>query len=396
MDGDTGRQVPTPSMNPKAQSHEALKEMTDAADSSASQAVADGWAAMASGFDEAAGLFQQAQATSEAGWTGDAAEGMRAQLARVANWSKVTGAHYSAASAAISNQSGVADTAKRTMPPPVPYDPAQMIRDARDSGNILAMAALPFTMYAQKQKHDAAHDEAARIVSERDLAFALAAGAIPEFGPPPSLTDAGPADAAERKPKPPAHKPPSPRPLTESPGHAPPPNGGSSAPVAEGTKPEQSTPAPGGGSGGPPPAAPAPSVPVPGGTQPEQFMPAAGGGAGGAGSPAPPAPPAPRPSASAGLPGGFMPGSPAPGGTMAAQFTAPAGGFGPGSGGFGPAAVRAPGGFGPAPIVPGAAAGGAPVAGESRQKRPEYLVEPDIEGMFGSDEMTSPPVIGEG
>jgi hypothetical protein len=29
------------------------------------------------------------------------------------------------------------------------------------------------------------------------------------------------------------------------------------------------------------------------------------------------------------------------------------------------------------------------------KKRPQYLVEPETAGMFGSDQLTSPPVIGE-
>jgi hypothetical protein len=45
---------------------------------------------------------------------------------------------------------------------------------------------------------------------------------------------------------------------------------------------------------------------------------------------------------------------------------------------------------------------GVPVGGrgegdkDGEHKRPEYLIEPDAESMFGSDAMTSPPVIGEG
>jgi hypothetical protein len=45
---------------------------------------------------------------------------------------------------------------------------------------------------------------------------------------------------------------------------------------------------------------------------------------------------------------------------------------------------------------------GVPVSGrgegdkDGEHKRPEYLIEPDAESMFGSDTMTSPPVIGEG
>jgi hypothetical protein len=341
-------------MNPRAQSHEALKAMTDAASPAGSQAVADEWAAMASGFDEAAGLFQQAMASSEAGWTGEAAEGMRAQLARVAQWSKETGAHYGAASAAITSQSGVSDSAKSSMPPPVPYDPAQMIKDARGSGNVFDMAALPFLMYAQKQKHDAAHEEAARIVSERDRAFTQAAGAIPRFVPPPTLTDQGTAAVVEvrrkAEDKPPAMMPP-PRPRADDRGPA-------ARPPA----------------GGPPPGSgPAPSQ---AGTDPAGFTPGAAGASGSGTSPA-----------------GFTPTGGGP-----AVF-APAGGFGPASAAFPgsiPGAARPPV-VGPAPagIGPGGPAVGVRGAA-GKQKRPEYLIEPELEGMFGSDALTAPPVIGEG
>jgi len=34
-------------------------------------------------------------------------------------------------------------------------------------------------------------------------------------------------------------------------------------------------------------------------------------------------------------------------------------------------------------------------AGSEERKHPEYLVEPDREGMFGSDALTAPPVIGD-
>src|SRR2546423_3661830 len=188
MDGDGGRQVPTPSMNPQAQSHEALKAMTDAADPAGAAAVADGWAELAAGFTEAADLFRRTMANSEVGWTGEAAEDMRRQLAVISRWSELTGEQYQAASAAIADQSAAADTAKAAMPPPVPDDPGQLIRDAKDSGNVLAMAALPFQLYEQKQKHDAAHERAAEIVANRDASFASAAGGVPAFIPPPTLT----------------------------------------------------------------------------------------------------------------------------------------------------------------------------------------------------------------
>src|SRR6266540_3276600 len=133
MVGEHGRQVPSPSMNAQAQSHEALKAMTDAADPAGSTAIAESWGDLASGFDQATELFQRAMLSSEPGWTGEAADAMRAQLARIARWTKETGAAYRAAADAIGAQSEAAGSAKTAMPPPVPYDPAQMIREAAAS-----------------------------------------------------------------------------------------------------------------------------------------------------------------------------------------------------------------------------------------------------------------------
>lgn len=382
MDG--GRQVPAPDLNPHAQSHEVLKGMTDAADPAGSQAVADGWAAMASGFDEAAELFQQAMLNSTVGWTGEAAEGMREQLARVATWSKATGARYQAASAAVGEQSAAADSAKTAMPPPVPYDPAQMIRDAAASGNISEMAALPFAMYAQKQKHDAAHDQAAEVVSNRDLAFADAAARVPVFSPPPSLTgdEGGPAEGKAETTRGPGvgrqeSQPPPPRP-----------DGIHDAPADRTPAPASESPLAAPASSAPPAVpnpAPGPSVPPAAGTDPSSFVPAAA-----------PAIGAPNPGLNmvdVAAPGsGFGPGSgPAPGLTVAASHEG-ATGRGPGFGSGGPAAVPAArSGTG----VPVAAGARAKSSEDAEHKRPEYLLEPEAEGMFDSDVLTSPPVIGE-
>jgi hypothetical protein len=373
-------------MNPHAQSHEALKAMTDAASPAGSQAVADSWRDLSSGFDEAAGLFQRAMLSSEPGWSGAAAEAMRAQLARIAEWAHQTGAAYRAASQAIGSQSEAADSAKSAMPPPVPYDPAKMIKEAVTSGNVFEMGTLSFRMYAQKQKHDAAHDEAARIVAERDATFSQTAMTVPAFVPPPLLNGGHVPDGPPhpRTPRPDEGARPAPVPRAPAPGQA----NQAQAPRQEAT---------------------------PGGTV----------------TPSPPAaPPAPATSASAAMPAGQparnlgtvpsgtpMSGSASGlGGQPAAGFggppAVPAAGFG--AGGVGPAGAV---GFGPngSPVVdtspargatgarslagPGGAAGAGSAHGgaaeDTERKRPEYLIEPDAEGMFGSDALTAPPVIGE-
>jgi hypothetical protein len=327
MTADGGRQIPTPTTNPRAQSHDALKAMTDAAQPAGAQAVADGWTRLAAGFDEAVTLFDRARHASEAGWTGPAADAMRAHLARVAHWSKAMGAHYQAAGTAIATQATAAESAKSAMPPPVPYDPAAMIRQARESGSLLQLAQLPFQLYAQKHKRDAAHEEAARVITERDRTMAHAATEIPPFEPPPALV-ATPNSVFDET---------APATATSI----------SADPRVTNTAPNSAEPA---ASAGARPAG-------------------ANGAAWSATSPAVAVAPS------------------------ATSLVQPGNGFGD----FGPSG-SATNVLAPVPARPNAqnwAAGAGGVKEEGERKRPQYLVQSDLEGMFGSDQLTSPPVIGE-
>lgn len=182
----TGRQVPAAADNHAAYSHEQLKQWTDAADPRTSQSVADEWAKIGSGLLEAADSLKRASADSETGWTGEAADAMRARLGLIHQWSSRTGAQVTTASQGVARQSEAADTARRSMPEPVPYDPAGMIRDAQ-RGGLIDMAMLPQRLVAQKEAHDAAHTEAVRVVAERDGVMSAAAARTEVFEPPPGI-----------------------------------------------------------------------------------------------------------------------------------------------------------------------------------------------------------------
>ncbi|GAB3461201.1 hypothetical protein [Actinophytocola sediminis] len=189
MTGHDERQVPAAAeVNPAAYDHATLKRWTDDADAGAAQAVADTWTDTGAALSEAADTLRRAAADSEAGWTGDAAAAMRARLAEVAEWSSGTGGQITAASASIARQGEAAEAARRAMPDPVPYDPAQLIRDAGEGGP-LALAGLPQRMYDQKQLHDAAHEDAVRVVTQRDRVMGGAAGEVVVFAPPPLLDE---------------------------------------------------------------------------------------------------------------------------------------------------------------------------------------------------------------
>jgi hypothetical protein len=193
MTGQGARDVPSQDVNHAAFDHAQLKQWTDDADTGTTQAFADEWARTGAVLAEAADALKRAALGSEAGWVGEAAEAMRARLGQIAGWSSETGSQIVAASQSITRESEAADTARRAMPDPVSFQPADIIRDAPGNG-LLALAALPGLMVQRYEQSRAAHEEAVRVVSERDGAMSSAAGEVAVFRAPPSLD--GSADGA--------------------------------------------------------------------------------------------------------------------------------------------------------------------------------------------------------
>ncbi|OLF08635.1 hypothetical protein BU204_34045 [Actinophytocola xanthii] len=442
--------MPPAEVNPAAFSHEQLKQWTDDADTPSAHAFADEWTQTGSALVDAAEALKRASLTSESGWTGEAAEAMRSRLGQISAWSGGTGSLIAAASQTVSRQSEAADVARRAMPDPVPYDPAQMIRDA-GGGGLIAMASLPQRLYAQKQKHDAAFEEAVRIVSDRDLVMSAAAREVALFEPPPSLdgsggndgtfVDSGDFNGPTGRSEPPgtAGGPDS----AGGPGGPGEPGGtggaggnglGGSAPGGNGS---------GGNGGGATPSGGAPGG-VPGGVPGEDGA-SSGPGLGttdpGSFSPGDAVPGGATPSTS----GLGPPGQQGGGASLGPGFVPGGGGFGNGGSGSGGAGLRGGAGFGggagagggvgggaagsggqggpgagrgagalppvsPGPLGAEAAAraagarapagmGGMPVGSGQREedtehKRPEFLQEPDPDSIFDSDVLTAPSVIG--
>ncbi|HEY0454279.1 hypothetical protein, partial [Actinophytocola sp.] len=145
-------------MNHSAFDHEQLKAMTDAADLEATQTFADQWQRMGTELRDAAEMLRLASTRSESGWTGDAAEAMRSRLGQIGRWSDLTGQDLSAASTSVASQNEAAGAARRAMPEPVSYAPADIIRDAPGNG-LMALVQLPQLMYQRYEESNAAHEE---------------------------------------------------------------------------------------------------------------------------------------------------------------------------------------------------------------------------------------------
>jgi len=111
---------------------------------------------------------------------------MRGVLAKAGGWLDKVSAVSAGVGDSVSRQAEVAARAKAEMPPPVPYDPAEMIRSAAGSGDIRWLVGLSDAMAERRAEAEAARIKAIDVMNARDLALhGLAAGE--SFVAPPAL-----------------------------------------------------------------------------------------------------------------------------------------------------------------------------------------------------------------
>ncbi|PWW65525.1 hypothetical protein DFQ13_102277 [Actinokineospora spheciospongiae] len=394
-------------------------------------AVAESWIKVGNRMAGFGDLVAKAIGSSESTWEGEAADKARWALAVLANKSGEAGRAAQLAGTVGNQQARALTTAKNSVPPPPdpPYDPLSAARHLQTITDPVAYAQQAQQDQQRAAAQDAAHKQAAQAVRTYDQTLTATASAAPAFAPPPSVVDpgggggpggiGGPGGVGPR-------------------GGAGGPGGGigEPAPVAPGS---DSTGGPG-SQGGPGRPGGGPVTPVVGGSAPDVggapgqtvssgagSVSAATGGVGlgpevrdgagrrpdglswglGAGGPGP--------AGGAGLGGGSVRGGAGRGG-----FGGESGGFGgkstgggAGSGGPGTGArvgashPGGPVGAGGSPTArgagrPGAAGVGAGAGSGARgsgnddleHQRPDYLLEADPDGLFGTDEPTAPPVIG--
>jgi hypothetical protein len=393
---------------------------------------------------------------SQADWKGAAGNSARGFMADLGTWVGTAGTQAQFAGTQTSRMSGALSTAKASMPDPVPYDAAGAYQDW-ESAPWWQKPAIVAKAEADYQASQEAHQRAAEVAGTYDRNLSGAA-TMPAWGPPPTM-GGGPGEKPPKPPepvKPPAliglrvpDRPPSDDPGTGTvssgggqTGPGVPRPGGPGGPGIPGGS--------GGGSGGGRPGTPGnPGIPgVPGGpggtTNPGGALPGRPGGPGGSGGSGgqwggggdggfPGIPPV-----GGGVPvggGDFERGGGGRGGTGPGGGR---GGFGPGGGGSGGGGYGGTGSGGSNPGTGGGGRGGGGGAGagalaaehaagggrgglgaggrgggaggglgggmgggrgqgeeDGEHQRPSYLVEGDPESLFGTDEMTAPPVIGE-
>ncbi|MGQ0837377.1 hypothetical protein [Actinokineospora sp.] len=347
-------------------------------------------------------LVTKAIGSSATTWTGVAAEGARQALAGLANKSGQAGRASQLAGTVYTQQAQALATAKNTVPPPPnpPYDPRAAALRLQTITDPVAYAQQAQLDQQQAAAQQAAHRQAAQAVQTYDQTLTATASAAPAFAPPPRA--AKPDDGRDAVGTDWRGGAPGDRTDTPTGGH-----GGSDVPPGgPGAPGDGSGPAGGhGGAGSTEPAGqtsgsgatPVTSVtggvgigpggqPV-AGARPESLPIGPGGVGSGTGDTG-------RGGLGGGLPGrstGGGPGSSGPPGSGGRAGASPLGGASAGES----AAGRGTGRPGTSGVGAGMGAGGrGSRAEDTEHQRPDYLVEADPDGLFGTDEITAPPVIG--
>jgi hypothetical protein len=407
-----------PRTNADSYDHPQLKQMIDASQADQADELGQMWNTLGNEIMVFGANLQRTATSSEAIWVGQAGNAARGTLSGLAGWSNTTGQGVQYMGTTMRTQADAARTAKRTMPDPVDYSPADYQARLNSTMNPIEWVQIIGDARQQADKQQAAHAEAVRVTETYSASLHDVSGTMPAFTPPQQFGNGDTGVGGG-----------SPMPgggagggggSVPMPGHGGIPGGGPGAggghtPAIPGTHP-------------PGTHSPGPQLPGPGGNDlppaptPGQVVtlhtPAMPGGPGWPGGPSGPgggaeAVPGFVPAAGIGGPGG-APGSGARfGGGRAGSA---GGGFGP-RGGAGPNSVgrNALGALGEAESAAGAGRGAASMAGrgagagsemapmagggrgrgddDTEHRRPSYLVE--TEDVWGDGRRVAPPVIGE-
>ncbi|MCR3746545.1 hypothetical protein [Lentzea californiensis] len=181
-------QAPQPTANYPAHSHSAMhKQAMDGNEPSLAGEIAAEWKSISNELVNVAVGLNTVVNGLRAGWTGTAGAAASQALTKVGNFTDQLSTSFSATSGVINRQVEAAESTKNKFPTEVPYNPGQMLKDAATSLNPFKMAAAPFEVLAQREKSQAAKQEAERVMQERDDSLAAAAAGMPTFEEAPQL-----------------------------------------------------------------------------------------------------------------------------------------------------------------------------------------------------------------
>lgn len=183
--------VPPPNANYAGQPHEQLKgQVTTNYSPDAANLVIEAWKGIGNQFKELATDFSILVNGSQDAWKGRAAEGVRTALNKVGTFSDTTGDAMVRTSSAIEQQRDAAAQAKSSMPDPVSFSPSSIMGKWGAASIIspVAMIGGPIELMQKHNEQKEAHQEAARVVQQRDNTMMAAAMSMPTMESTPQVT----------------------------------------------------------------------------------------------------------------------------------------------------------------------------------------------------------------
>lgn len=126
--------------------------------------------------------------SSESIWVGQAATAARARLNELVRWCALTGAQMQHMGTKVMRvQAEAAETAQRSMPTPVPFDPVGYQNQLNSTSDLSEWVRIQQDAQAQSARHNAAHDQAVRVIETYSASLLSTNGIMPAFTLPPEF-----------------------------------------------------------------------------------------------------------------------------------------------------------------------------------------------------------------
>ncbi|HKS47429.1 MAG TPA: hypothetical protein VJT49_20435, partial [Amycolatopsis sp.] len=173
----------------KGVDHPTLQSYVQAVDPGQVGGMSDGYHEMASTFNEIATALKDAVTKSQSEWEGDAADSARGYFTSLQTWADGNSQNSQLASEVTYQQSTAAQTAKNSMPDPIPFSWQDELKKWA-SNPFDIVDSVKSSMEKQQQSQEA-HDQAAQVMSSYDSNLYGAASKQPVFAEPPKFEAGG-------------------------------------------------------------------------------------------------------------------------------------------------------------------------------------------------------------
>ncbi|MTD57793.1 hypothetical protein [Amycolatopsis pithecellobii] len=170
--------------------HQQLYDMVQTVNPSQVTGVSSSWTQLANAMATFGQQLNQAAGKSGATWKGDAAESAFNFVSGLGTWSDQSGQAAQLAADQVYSQSSAAETAKNTMPEPIPFSWSDEMKSWASSSPFDLIDNIDKSLQKQKDSQDA-HDQAVQVMSAYDNNLYTAASQAPAFNPPPTFDGPG-------------------------------------------------------------------------------------------------------------------------------------------------------------------------------------------------------------